>query len=385
MPIRLEHSTTASIRQLPHWNAAVLEENGAFDAAVKQRYAGSQEKNSVEEGRGNPAVEENGHLVHTVWDQSDDCAHEMCSMTTTLIVRLTCRNDGTPKMLLSDLDLLGFESKYDYIYVPRTRKKWKGYAFVNMTDAVYARQLSDCVGMLKDPQRDPLELKWLDYTSCVQEARIQGRDQNLRQCWSICQGLWPVHDSLPHVRIEGKMAPVLPWEYLNEELPEDKRGTPQTLCLRGIPHQVCPVELMGILDTNGFEGSYSYFFMPCDVRSLKHRGYAFVHLDTQEIAKLFIERMNGYLFANHGDKNLRVGMALQQGVVPSLKKNTTIQYSGSLLFYPWVRVDGEMKCVSTDEALRICLKDLDTTRKESAESVGSTEMVSSDASTAIDD
>lgn len=323
--------------------------------------------------------------MHTVAEQLGDGTREFCSNITTLIVRLSGRNDGTLEMLMSDLDLLGFDFKYDYIYVPRTKKKWKGYAFVNMTEAMYARQLSDYLGMLKDQQMERLELKWLDHTFCVQEARIQGRDQNLRQCWSICQGLWPIHDSLPLVRIEGKMAPVLPSEYLDEELPEDKKSTPQTLCLRGIPHQVCPVEMMGILDTNGFEGSYSYFFMPCDVRSLKHRGYAFVHLESQEFAKLFIDRMNGYRFGNHGGKILRVGMALQQGVVASLKKNTTIQYAGSLLFYPWVRVDGEMKCVTTDEALRICLEDLDSPRKESAESVGSTEVVSSDEDTLTDD
>jgi hypothetical protein len=239
--------------------------------------------------------------------------------------------------------------------------------------------------MLKDPRMEALQLQWLDKTSYVQGARIQGRDENLRQCWSICKGLWPVHDNLPYVLLEGAMAPVLPWECLDEQPPEDNKSTPQTLCLRGIPHKVDPVEMMAILDNNGFEGSYSYFFMPCDVRSYKHRGYAFVHLDTQEFARLFIDRMNGYEFENHSKKLLRVGLAMQQGIVASLEKNKTIQYSGSLLLYPWVRVQGEMQCVSTEEALRICLQDLKSKSGENAESVGSTEDVGCDASTTIDD
>ena len=107
--------------------------------------------------------------------------------------------DRTAEMLMSDLDLLGFAGQYDYFYSPRDRKGSKGYVFINMTKPVYAQRFFDCVEMLNDPQMESLPLKWLDKTSIVQEARIQGRDQNLRHFWSICKGMWPVHDNVPYV------------------------------------------------------------------------------------------------------------------------------------------------------------------------------------------
>ena len=44
---------------------------------------------------------------------------------------------------------------------------------------------------------------------------------------------------------------------------------------------------------------------------------------------------------------MRVTLAKHQGVVANLEKSKTIKYSGSLLYYPWVRIDGQMACVST--------------------------------------
>merc|ERR1719163_2467082 len=97
--------------------------------------------------------------------------------------------------------------------------------------------------------------------------------------------------------------------------------------------------------------------------------------------------MNGYAFENHGSKILRVGLAMQQGIVANLKKSKTIQYSGSLLFYPWVRVEGEMTCVSTDDALQLCLKNLQSPCRDNAESTTdaiSSDGTRSDASTMIE-
>jgi hypothetical protein len=168
----------------------------------------------------------------------------------------------------------------------------------------------------------------------------------------------PVHDGLPSVRIDGQMVDILPWEFLNEKPPESSKCVPQTLCLRGIPNQLCPLEIMEILDNNGLEGKYSYFYMPCDVRSFCNRGYAFVHLVDQEAVQFFIEKMNGYSFEGlrRSQKALRVSVAKYQGVVENLEHCQSIDYSRGLLYYPWVLIDGEMKCLATKEALEECMQ-----------------------------
>jgi hypothetical protein len=286
---------------------------------------------------------------------------------TTVIIHVARKSDGTPEMFMNDLDLLGFAGQYDYFYSPKDRKGAKGYVFVNMLETVYVQRLCDCLEMLHDPQMECLQLVWLDKNCTVQAARIQGRDENMRHFWSICKGLWPVHDNVPYIRSEGKMLQKLPWDYLDEQPPDALNVTPQTLCLRGIPNRIGPVEMMEILDKNGFEGSYSYFFMPCDVRSFNHRGYAFVHLDSAELARLFIDNMNCYAFEEPSGKLLRVCMAKQQGVITSLQSSKSISFSGSLLYYPWVRIEGEMKCLSTEKALRACLNYL--TSKENGTSM----------------
>jgi hypothetical protein len=385
--------------QLEKLNAALLEEN----ARVKQQYAEMQENYSV-------LLQDNTMLRHKIGEVRDDTTDNLASQTnehddttcgctcensntssnslpatqsaaidsssTTLIVHVPRLADRTAEMLMSDLDLLGFAGQYDYFYSPRDRKGSKGYVFINMTKPVYAQRFFDCVDMLNDPQMESLPLKWLDKTSIVQEARIQGRDQNLRHFWSICKGMWPVHDNVPYVLVDGKMRQELPWDNVAEPPHEESSDTPQTLCLRGIPKRVGPVDMMEVLDKNGFDGTYSYFFMPCDVRSLNHRGYAFVHLDTQELARRFIARMNGYAFNGEDSRWLmRVTLAKHQGVVANLEKSKTIKYSGSLLYYPWVRVDGEMTCVSTEDELRACLQDL---KGDTAESSISTEASTDD-------
>jgi hypothetical protein len=170
----------------------------------------------------------------------------------------------------------------------------------------------------------------------------------------------PVHDGLPSVRIDGKMVEILPWDFLHEKPPESSKNVPQTLCLRGIPNQLCPLEIMEILDSHGLEGKYSYFYMPCDVRSFCNRGYAFVHLVNQEAVQLFIERMNGYSFEGlrRSQKALRVSVAKYQGVVENLEHCQSIDYSRGLLYYPWVLIDGEMKCLATKEALQECMAEV---------------------------
>jgi hypothetical protein len=256
---------------------------------------------------------------------------------------------------MEELDVLGFAGRYDYVYLPQDKRGIKGYAFINMVSSADAEQLSACIDAMR---RNP-RVAFLDEKSTALAARIQGRDENLRNLWSLWNGMAPVHDGLPSVRLpDGKMVEILPWEFLNEKPPMTSKSVPQTLCLRGIPNQLCPLEIMEILDGNGLEGKYSYFYMPCDVRSFCNRGYAFVHMVDQEAVQLFIERMNGYTFEGlrRSQKALRVSVAKYQGVVENLEHCQSIDYSRGLLYYPWVLIEGEMKCLATKDALQDCMQ-----------------------------
>jgi len=156
--------------------------NGAQDTKLSLEEENQRLRAEVEEllGAHTFATHEGTPELGTHEDTPDDnsaLGAQICPDTTTLIVRLSRRNTGTPEMLMSDLDLLGFAQQYDYIFVPRSRKSTKGYAFVNMTDSAHAHRLGDCIQVLKDPRMENLELQWLDKASSSQAARIQGRDE----------------------------------------------------------------------------------------------------------------------------------------------------------------------------------------------------------------
>jgi hypothetical protein len=284
---------------------------------------------------------------------------------TTIIAQGLPRSTNATK-LMEELDALGFADRYDYVYLPQDKRGIKGYAFINMITSEDAERLRDCFNGIRRGAR----VSFLDEKCTALAARIQGRDDNLRNLWSLWNGMTPVHDGLPSVRIDGKMVEILPWDFLHEKPPESSKCVPQTLCLRGIPNQLCPLEIMEILDSNGLEGKYSYFYMPCDVRSFCNRGYAFVHLVDQEAVQLFMERMNGYSFEGlrRTQKTLRVSVAKYQGVVENLEHCQSIDYSRGLLYYPWVLIDGEMKCLATKDALQECMQDFRKRRDSDGDS-----------------
>lgn len=273
---------------------------------------------------------------------------------TTIIAQGLSRSTNAAQ-LMEELDALGFAHRYDYVYLPQDKRGIKGYAFINMITPADAARLSACF----DANRWNPGVAFLDQKCTALAARIQGRDANLRNLWSLWNGMTPVHDGLPRVRIDGMMVEILPWDFLQEKPPESSKCVPQTLCLRGIPNQLCPLEIMEILDSHGLEGKYSYFYMPCDVRSFCNRGYAFVHLVNQEAVQLLIERMNGYSFEGlrRSQKALRVSVAKYQGVIENLEHCQSIDYSRGLLYYPWVLIDGEMKCLATKDALHECIQE----------------------------
>jgi hypothetical protein len=121
---------------------------------------------------------------------------------------------------------------------------------------------------------------------------------------------------------------------------------PKTLCLRGIPNKITSTELMDTLDALGFSGEYDYFYLPCDIKSLCNRGYAFVNLMTDEAAHRFNEVLTGYRFQDiNTEKRLQVTMAKVQGVRENLLRCQSVNCK-RFLSKPWVLEDGEMKCLS---------------------------------------
>jgi hypothetical protein len=185
-------------------------------------------------------------------------------------------------------------------------------------------------------------------TCDVKPARIQGVNANLRNLWSFWRGMKPIHENCPYVRTGEGMVATLPWEQLQS--PTLAVQIPRTLCLRGIPNKISSTELMDTLDNMGFSGEYDYFYLPCDVRSLCNRGYAFVNLTSSEAARRFHEAMNHYRFTELSDKRVQVSLAKVQGVRRNLLRCQSVNCSG-FLSYPWVLEDGEMKCLSSKAAV----------------------------------
>jgi hypothetical protein len=102
----------------------------------------------------------------------------------------------------------------------------------------------------------------------------------------------------------------------------------------------------------------------------------------QEAVQLFIERMNGYSFEGlrRSQKALRVSVAKYQGVVENLEHCQSIDYSRGLLYYPWVLIDGEMKCLATKDALQDCMQQF---RKRSDSDAESTDASSGPLETSV--
>mmetsp|Transcript_27310 Transcript_27310/g.62919 ORF Transcript_27310/g.62919 Transcript_27310/m.62919 type:complete len:245 (-) Transcript_27310:73-807(-) len=121
----------------------------------------------------------------------------------------------TQQILKNNLDVLGFESSYDYLHVPQSTKRGsagcKGYAFVNFLDSSMAARFCDlvyktsCLGLAADGT--PVQVK---------AARLQGFDalanqpSNLRALHSLGAERLPfvatAHEDLPRHGLFCKMA-----------------------------------------------------------------------------------------------------------------------------------------------------------------------------------
>ena len=67
-----------------------------------------------------------------------------------------------------------------------------------------------------------------------------------------------------------------------------------TVMLRNIPNKYTQRMLLDQINSMGFTGTYSFFYLPRDVRTLACQGYAFIVFNDNEIARRFVNKLNGY-------------------------------------------------------------------------------------------
>jgi hypothetical protein len=274
----------------------------------------------------------------------------------------------TAETLMTDLDRLGFAGSYDYLYLPYQNGGCKGYAFIDFQSAENGKRFVSIISKVAESPEvclNVLRLVHINQTSLVKPAKIQGVSANLRNLWQFWRGMKPIHENAPLVRNqEGTMAPTLPWEQLRADHTQPKMDVPKTLCLRGIPNKVTSTELMDTLDSLGFTGEYDYFYLPCDIKSLCNRGYAFVNLMTDEAAHRFNEVLTGYRFQEiNTEKRLQVTMAKVQGVRENLLRCQSVNCK-RFLSKPWVLEDGEMKCLSRKADVDAFTKNLNSSQAQ---------------------
>lgn len=83
-----------------------------------------------------------------------------------------------------------------------------------------------------------------------------------------------------------------PTQESNQE--EDKVDERTTLLLKNIPPSCTTAELVDMLNSQGFEGSYNFVYAPTDFRSLTSFGYGFVNLVSFNEAERMMESLDGY-------------------------------------------------------------------------------------------
>ena len=89
-----------------------------------------------------------------------------------------------------------------------------------------------------------------------------------------------------------------------------------TVMLRNVPYEAKQLGVLALLNEEGFNGTFTFFYSPLDFRSKNNLGYAFVNLRTCAEAKRFEQFFDGLRVRNRlgWDKPLRVGRARIQGL-----------------------------------------------------------------------
>lgn len=106
---------------------------------------------------------------------------------------------------------------------------------------------------------------------------------------------------------------------LRREVDDDTKGK-TTMMLRNIPNKYTQKMLLEYLESNGFRGTFDFFYLPIDFRNRCNVGYAFVNFIAPEHAKRFLKALNRVkLPAYNSSKVCEVTYAHVQGLEQNIE------------------------------------------------------------------
>jgi hypothetical protein len=103
-------------------------------------------------------------------------------------------------------------------------------------------------------------------------------------------------------------------------LGEEAEDVRDTVMLRNIPNKYTQRMLLDQINSLGFEGTYSFFYLPRDVRTTANTGYSFVCFNDNGSAKLFMDKFSGYKLPGfNSQKVCEVSWARIQGLKANIQ------------------------------------------------------------------
>ena len=96
----------------------------------------------------------------------------------------------------------------------------------------------------------------------------------------------------------------------------DPAGASSTVMLRNVPYDARQRGVLSLMEEEGFQGLFRFFYAPLDFKSRNNLGYAFVDFKSLDIARDFFKHFDGRRITSRPgwDKPLRVCWARVQGL-----------------------------------------------------------------------
>lgn len=92
----------------------------------------------------------------------------------------------------------------------------------------------------------------------------------------------------------GGSSKVASWADESDESIDGDDSTKTTVMFRNVPYNCSRDDLIGIMDSHGFQQLYDFVYAPADFRSKSGFGYAFINLVSNEVAQRFMDHFNGF-------------------------------------------------------------------------------------------